>query len=335
MCSYLDAAATLLLEEDVLRLHVAVDDFVPVEGVETLEQRVRELAHQLEAEALELVLLDELVQIDGQQLERDAHVRAEREVVVHVDDVHGIVLVLLAEVLEDADLLLRLPMEALLVAHHLERHVLVQLVVVGLDHLSEAALADDPQHLVAVGDVVVRDVDVRALLVVVAAVVARADDARPLLGVGPDEVDLRVVEDLVVLVRRQLAQVQFGHLLGGGHHRLGLGGRRGGRLLVAAVAAARAGGAGRLDQRRTVRRGRRRRAKVQVGQRGRLHGAVALHHAGVEALDEAGAALEVARAQVRKVRLAAGRRIGVVAVDVAEQRPGTRQRHCWYHLMGG
>jgi hypothetical protein len=51
-----------------------VDDLVPVEQVEALQQRVRKLSHQLEAEALELVLLDQLVQVDAQQFERDARV---------------------------------------------------------------------------------------------------------------------------------------------------------------------------------------------------------------------------------------------------------------------
>ena len=65
-CSYLNSAAALLLQEDVLRLHVAVDDLVPVEEVEALQQRVGELADELEAEALELVLLDELVEVDAE-----------------------------------------------------------------------------------------------------------------------------------------------------------------------------------------------------------------------------------------------------------------------------
>ena len=64
--SYLNSAAALLLQEDVLRLHVAVDDLVPVEEVEALQQRVGELADELEAESLELVLLDELVEVDAE-----------------------------------------------------------------------------------------------------------------------------------------------------------------------------------------------------------------------------------------------------------------------------
>ena len=40
-----------------------------------------ELPDQLEAETLKLVLLDQLIQVNGKQLEGDAGVRTEREVV--------------------------------------------------------------------------------------------------------------------------------------------------------------------------------------------------------------------------------------------------------------
>ena len=50
------------------------------------------------------------------------------------------------------------------------------------------------------------------LLIIVTAVVRSSDDPGSLLGVGTDEVDLRVVEDLVVLVRRQFVYVQLHHL---------------------------------------------------------------------------------------------------------------------------
>uniref|UniRef100_A0A182QEJ1 Uncharacterized protein n=1 Tax=Anopheles farauti TaxID=69004 RepID=A0A182QEJ1_9DIPT len=135
-----------------------MDDLVLVQRVQTLQQRVRELPHQLHAEPLELVLLDQLVQVDVQQLERDAHVVAKHEAVVHVDDVHRVVPVLRPQVLQDADLLLRLPVKPLLVPDHLQRDVLEVAMVVRFHHLPEAALADDLQHLVPVRDVVVRDI---------------------------------------------------------------------------------------------------------------------------------------------------------------------------------
>jgi hypothetical protein len=137
---------------------------------------------------------------------------AKDKVVKHVDDVVGVVLVLLAQVFQDPDLLLGLPVEPFLVAHHLEGDVKVTLVVVGLDDLTEAALPDDFEHFVAVGQVVVSDVRVRALVVVVATVVGAANEAGPLFGIGPNEVDLGVVEDLMVFVWSQFVHVQFHHL---------------------------------------------------------------------------------------------------------------------------
>jgi hypothetical protein len=62
--SYLDSAPALLLQQHILRLHITVDYFVPVQRVEALQQRVGEFAHELEGEALELVLLDQFVQVD-------------------------------------------------------------------------------------------------------------------------------------------------------------------------------------------------------------------------------------------------------------------------------
>lgn len=115
-----------------------MDDPVLVQRVQTLQDGVGELPDQREAEALELVLLDELVQVHAQQLEGHADVVAEGEVLQHVDDVHARVLVLLLQVLQDADLLRRLPVEALLVADHLQGHVGLGFVVEGLHHLERS-----------------------------------------------------------------------------------------------------------------------------------------------------------------------------------------------------
>lgn len=141
---HFDAGPALLLEQHVLGLEVAVDDAVAVQELETLEDRVRELAHEQQREALELVLLDQLVQVHREQLERDAHVRAEREVLEQVHHVVRAVAVLPPQVLEDPDLLGRLPREALLVAHDLQRDLSAVAVVEALEHLAERAL---PEHL--------------------------------------------------------------------------------------------------------------------------------------------------------------------------------------------
>ena len=56
------------------------------------------------------------------------------------------------------------------------------------------------------------------LLVIIATVVGTPNDARSFLCIGTDEVNLRVVEDLMMLVRSQFVHVEFHHLLGSRHH---------------------------------------------------------------------------------------------------------------------
>ena len=145
MCevSYLDAAASLLFEQDVFWLEVTVDDSVPAQGFQALQDRVCKLSDQWQAEALELVAFDQLIQVHAQQLKGHADVVAEGEVFKHVHDIHGAVTILLAQVLQDADLLLRLPVEALLVAHHFQSQVLLQFMVVYLRHLAEASFTNN------------------------------------------------------------------------------------------------------------------------------------------------------------------------------------------------
>lgn len=54
-------------------------------------------------------------------------------------------------------------------------------------------------------------VDVGTMLVVVAVVVRPADYPWPLLRVRPDEIYVAIIENLVVLVRRQLVHVDLQH----------------------------------------------------------------------------------------------------------------------------
>lgn len=216
----------MLFQQHVLRLHVAVYNSVLVQCVEALEQAVRELAHELQREPLEFVLLYQLVQVDRQQFESDACVVPESERVEHVDDIHRVVLVLLAEVFQDADLLLRLTVEPLLVADHLERDVLALLVVVRFYHLPETTLTDNFEHLVSVRYVVVRYVDVRALLVVVVAIVREPDQPGPFLGVRAYEVHLGVIEYLTVFIGGEFVHIELHDLLrAGGRGRWPLVGR--------------------------------------------------------------------------------------------------------------
>lgn len=141
--SYLDATASLLFEQDVLRLEVTVDDSVPVKGLQALQDGVCKLSDQWQAEALELVAFDKLVQVHAQQLEGHADVVAEDEVFKHVHNVHGTISILLSQVLQNADLLLSLPVKAFLIPHHFKSQVLLQFVVIYLSHLAKATFANN------------------------------------------------------------------------------------------------------------------------------------------------------------------------------------------------
>lgn len=233
------STAPLLFQEDILRLEVAVNDSVLVQRVQTLQNGVCKLAHQWQTEALKLVFLNELVEVHAEQLERHADVVAECKVLQHVDDIHRGVLVLFAQVLQDADFLGRLPVKPLLVAHHFECHLLVVLVVVRLDHLAEAALADDFQHLIPVCDMVMGHVNVGALIVVVTSIVRTTNDTLPFLCIWTYEIDLGIGEDLLVLEHCQLSHVLFHGLLWSQRRRLGFAFRRfdGGRAALSTLGA--------------------------------------------------------------------------------------------------
>jgi len=102
--------------------------------------------------------------------------------------------------LQDANLLLGLAVKSLFVSDHLERDVLVCLMIVDFEDLTERALANNFEDFVAIGDVVVWDVGVRALFIIISTVVRSADNAGSFFGVSTDEVYLRVVEYFMVFV---------------------------------------------------------------------------------------------------------------------------------------
>jgi len=183
-----------------------------MENLQTLQDRVSKLPDQGQAESLELVFLDEFVQVHGQKFERNTNVVPESERLHHMHNIVYIVLILLTQMLQDSDLLLGLTMETLLVTHHFQSNVSVRLVVVRFYDLPETALADNLQHLVPVRDVIVGHVDVLSGIVIIPAVLRTPNDALPLFRAGTQEVNLRVVEDLVVLVRGQFVHVVFHRL---------------------------------------------------------------------------------------------------------------------------
>lgn len=66
--NYLDSRLVRLLEQNVLRLHIAVDDIVFALKLQGLQDLDREPPHQGELNTLKIVDLDELIQVDREQL---------------------------------------------------------------------------------------------------------------------------------------------------------------------------------------------------------------------------------------------------------------------------
>lgn len=136
-----ESTAAELFEENVFRFEIAMNDPVSVEIFETEENGVGKFLDQGQAETLELVLFDEFVEIDGEKFKRETDVVTEVEVVEEVDYIVGVVSVLFPQVFQDPDLFVGLSVEPPFIADYLQCHVLLGLVVVGLQNLSETPLS--------------------------------------------------------------------------------------------------------------------------------------------------------------------------------------------------
>jgi hypothetical protein len=62
---HLDGRAALLPKKNILRLKITVDYTLLVHGLHALQDAVGESSHQMNAKALVVILLDQLVQIDS------------------------------------------------------------------------------------------------------------------------------------------------------------------------------------------------------------------------------------------------------------------------------
>lgn len=120
---------------------------------------------------MEVVVLDELIEVDGEEFERDDEVLAEYEVVLDHDDVVSIIRVILLEVLEDLQFHSSLVLELFLVPDELHSDQLVGLVVQTLNGLAEAPFPEELEDLKSETNVVFQDDLVVPSFIVIAIVV--------------------------------------------------------------------------------------------------------------------------------------------------------------------
>lgn len=131
-----------------------MDEAGILEHGQALQKLLREDAYELEAEALELVLLDELVQVRRETLEHKAQVALVRERVVHAQDVMLVARVVLSvEEVEDRDLHLGLIQVCGLVLDDFDGTDLVRTHVLALDDLPKCTLAENVENQVPVATV--------------------------------------------------------------------------------------------------------------------------------------------------------------------------------------
>ena len=140
-----------MLEQDILRFEVAVDDAMLVEEDEALEDLDADLADEVQGQPVELVHLQQFVEVYVQQLEHQARVPAEEEAVFELHDVRAELGVVHDHAFQDLDLDLGLLVEFGLVADDLQRHHLLLLVVVRFEDLSERPVPQRVYYFVAVG----------------------------------------------------------------------------------------------------------------------------------------------------------------------------------------
>ena len=161
-----DARQAVLLQQDVFRLQIAVNDLLSVDQTECYRYGVGELPHHPNFHPSELVLLDQLEQVQRHQLEDDAHVPTEYKVVLDVDHVGCVAGILAQEMFQDFNFPLGLVQEPFIVPDDLQSSKLSSLVVVNLQHLAEGPFPEDLEDLVPVADMVVRKGNIVVLHVV-------------------------------------------------------------------------------------------------------------------------------------------------------------------------
>jgi len=124
-------------QQDVLGLEVAVDDGDVAQGeeAECLEDLLAKLADQVERDALEARVPQQVVQVVREHLKHQALVPSEEEVLVQPHDAGRVHRVFDVEKLEQLDLRLGLLQEGLLRLDDLDGDVLRLALVVRLDHL--------------------------------------------------------------------------------------------------------------------------------------------------------------------------------------------------------
>ena len=126
-----------------------------------------------------------------------------------MNDIMNIFLILLSQMFQNPDFLLRLPVESLLVADHFERHVSLRFMIIGFHDLSKASFTDNFDNFIAISDVVMWNLDVGALIVIVATIIRTTNHTLSFLCVWTNKPDFWIIKDLMMFKTSQFVHELF------------------------------------------------------------------------------------------------------------------------------
>jgi hypothetical protein len=132
-----DPRLVRLFEQNVLRLQVAMNDPVLSLVFQSLQDLNGKPSNQPDRHPSELIVLNELIKVYAEKLERYDKMLPVNGEVLYPDDIVDIIGVMLLQVVENVQLDPSLMMKAFLVADNLHCNKLIGLVVIALQGLSE------------------------------------------------------------------------------------------------------------------------------------------------------------------------------------------------------
>ena len=181
-----------------LGLQIAMHNTMMSKQGERKQDLSSEAAYKHRRKALEAIGFDELVEIDAEQLSRDAEMASEVEVFPDLQDAVFLIWIPSLQVLEDLDLDKSLMMEALLVANDLDSYHVSGFMVPAAQDLPERAFSKRVDHFVTEHDMVTLDDQVVASLIIVAVIIRAILFGRKLfLTALTDKVNMLVLLDFL------------------------------------------------------------------------------------------------------------------------------------------
>ena len=108
---------------------------------ESLQDLNGKASNEVLSDSFKVVLLDKFVKIEAQQLKSHDKMASENHVVLHSDDVVGILSIVVVQELQDLELHTCLILEFLLVLHQLQSDYFIIFVIFDLDNLPKASIA--------------------------------------------------------------------------------------------------------------------------------------------------------------------------------------------------